>query len=415
MNNKILDNIIKASESSGFHVSEDIYDQSDNKLLAKGNAVSSAIRQKLFNRILKKPLETCLSSDNAITSEDISNAAKMLIKNNSLLNLISPNIEDEAKALVNLKIDPLASILLTVMKDSHPNKLNHSLFVALIARSVATNMNLSHQEITNLTLSSILHDVGELYSPIPETKALTENDWRQIMAHPVIGSAIVEQYMNYPVEVSATILEHHERCDGTGYPKKIKANDCSTNGQILILILSEAIAGILQSGVEAQNISILFKMSSGVYPTKPLNAFNNMLKSLSYTRSEVNKDSTMDHLQLKITTLNDVSLKVENLLKNNDIPVLIEENATHLKFRLEKLKQSIYSSGIQYYLDEKSWITSDDSQVILLELKILTNEVGWQIQDMLRDITLRLVDFEHHLPKEFSEITEQLAQLNKKY
>lgn len=43
-----------------------------------------------------------------------------------------------------------------------------------------------------------------------------------------------------------------------------------------------------------------------------------------------------------------------------------------------------------------------------------SNEVGWQIQDMLRDITLRLLDFNGDLPQSFAEIMEQLGSVNQK-
>lgn len=404
-----MDNIIAASANSDLQVAEDIYDQSGNKLLAKGYKITPEIREKLLNKVLKKPIETCIKSENTITCEDISKEALLLFKASPLLNSISSNIEDEAKELLQLKIAPLASMLLTVMRDGGTNKFNHSLQVTLIARSIARNMNLGHQDMTNLTLSSLLHDVGELYASVPEKGELSKEDWRKVMAHPILGSSVVKLYMNYPVEVSAAIFEHHERCDGTGYPQKLNANNCSINGQILIL--SEAVAGILKSGVETQNMTVAFKMASDVYPLKPLNALNDLLKSLTYVRSEVNKNSAIDRLNLKMKTFSEVQTKIENLLNNNDIPVMIEESAKHLKFRIEKLKQSIYSSGIHYYLEDDSWMGSDDSQIIMLELEIATNETRWQILDMLRDLTLRLIDFKSELPTEFSEITEQLAQV----
>lgn len=365
-----------------------------------------------FGRVLKKPIETSIQSDDSITSKVIAEAALELTNKSPLLKAISSNIEEEAKDLAQLEINPLASMLLTVMRDSGGNQFNHALLVTLVARSIARSMNISKKDMTNLSLSGLLHDIGDLYSSVPKDGMLTKESWRKVMAHPVVGSSVVKLYMNYHIEVSTAILEHHERCDGTGYPRKLDANNCSVNGQILIL--SEAIAGILKTGVETQNVLIAFKLASHVYPAAPLNAFNQMLKSLMYVRSENDKSATISHLTLKMKTLNEVLLSLGEILKTKGISLQIEEGANHLKHRILKLKQVIYSSGIQYYLEDNSWLNSDDNQIIGLELEISTNEVGWQIQDMLRDITLRSLVYQDELPESFTQITEQLASVIRK-
>ncbi len=407
----MLDSIIKASANSDFHVAEDIYDQANNKLLAKGYKITPEIRDKLFDRVLKKPIETSIQSDNPITGKTIAEAGLELIKNSPLLKAIASNIELEAKELAHLKIQPLASMLLTVMRDSGSNRFNHALLVTLVARSIARNMKISNKDMTNLSLSGLLHDVGDLYLSVPDSGLLTKEDWHKVMAHPVVGSSVVKLYMDYDIDVSTAILEHHERCDNTGYPRKLDANNCSVNGQILIL--AEAIAGILKTGVETQNVLVAFKLASHVYPESPLNAFNQMLKSLMFVRSENDKNSIINHLTDRVKTLNAVLLSLDDLLIKKDMPALIVESANHLKRRMLKLKQAIYSSGIQYYLEDNSWLHSDDNQIIGLELEISTNEVGWQIQDMLRDVTLRLLEYKGEFPEPFVQITEQLASVIK--
>ena len=184
-NNKILDNIIAASKNSDFEVAEDIYDSSDNKLLAKGYKITPAIREKLFNRILKKPIETCITSNSSVTSEELSDSALKLIKKTPLLSLISSDIENEANDLRNLKLETLASLLLTVMRDNGSGAFNHALFVTLLARSIANKMRIDQRDITNLSLSSLLHDIGELYSSFPEDGELSEENWHKVMVHPV--------------------------------------------------------------------------------------------------------------------------------------------------------------------------------------------------------------------------------------
>lgn len=409
-NNDILDNILLASDRADLQVSEDVYDESGQKLLAKGYKITTSIREKILNKVLKKPIETCIAAENSITNEDLASAAQLIIENSPLLNVLPLNKSDEVAAFKKVKIAPLASMLLTVMKDGESNKLNHSVLVTLIARSIADHMNLSQQELTHLTIASLLHDVGELYASVPESGELTIDEWRKVMSHPVLGGSVVKLYMDYPAPVSTAIYEHHARCDGSGYPPELDADNCSLLGQVLIL--AEAIAGMLKPGVNAQSVIVAFKLSSGIYPSKPLIALNSMLKSLPKTDSDADKNITIDLLSMKIDTLNTVQLKLEGLLKEQGIPELILPTATHVKTRIDKLKRSVFDSGIHYYLDDHTWVDTGDHQLVMLELEAATNEIGWQIQDILRDITLRLVGFRGKLPKLFTEVTEQLAQVD---
>lgn len=187
------------------------------------------------------------------------------------------------------------------------------------------------------------------------------------------------------------------------------AENCSTLGQVLIL--AEAAAGMLKPGAESRNISVAFKLSGGVYPSKPLAALNQMLKSLPHIGGEIDKKNVMERLSRKLNTLDEVQSKLTSFLNNSDNPQLVEHSAMHLNARVGNLKRSIFDAGTHYYLDEDSWINVEDDQMIMHELENATSEIGWQIQDMLRDTTLHLVDFKLELPVAFVAITEQLAQV----
>jgi len=408
-NGEILNNIISASASTDMQVAEDIYDQSGNKLLAKGHKITPAVRDKLLNRVLRKPFEASIESDNSVTNEELAREAVSLVKNDTLLSSIFDDIKVEALALAKLTIEPLASLLLTVMRDGESNQLKHALFVTLVARSIARHMQLSERDMTNLSLAGLLHDIGDLYVSVPSDGVLSINDWRKMMSHPVTGSGIIKLHTNYPSAVSTAILEHHERCDGTGYPKSVKADSCSTNGQILIV--AEAVAGLLKSRGNLQNIVVSLKMSSGIYPCKPLSVLNEMLRSVALTAGDFDREQVISRLKQKLKTLKSVSLKIDEVVKSNEMPTLLAEVTIHLSHRIERLLQTVHASGLHYYVEDSSWDDAEDNSIILLELAITTNEVKWQIQDILRDLTFRLVAYESALPEQLAAITEQLAQV----
>lgn len=153
-------------------------------------------------------------------------------------------------------------------------------------------MKLDQYAMTNLSLASVLHDIGHLYTSIPKEEKLTQEHWRKVMVHPILGSSIVAKYMNHPSEVATAILEHHERCNGNGYPRHIDANDCSVCGQILIL--AETIAGIIKKEKKLQGALMVLKISFSNYPTLPLDAFKNIIDLNSYIFTDNNVNFTQD-------------------------------------------------------------------------------------------------------------------------
>ena len=128
-NKDILENILSASasENSKFRTSEDIYDDSGNKLLGKGYEITPKIKEKLFNRILKKPLEASIQSDNVVTTDHLRESAIEQLTANPILMHLKIDLKTEAKQLSYLKLDPLASLLLSVIRDTDSENFKHLL------------------------------------------------------------------------------------------------------------------------------------------------------------------------------------------------------------------------------------------------------------------------------------------------
>ena len=376
----ILENIISATETSTFHVAEDVYDQSGNKLLGKGYRITPKIKAHLLNRILKKPIETSIKSNNPVTATYLGDSALEELTSNSILTRLKGSLKTEAKELKYLSLDPLASLLLTVIRDSEPEHFKHALFVTLLAKAMAKEMKLGSYDIANLSLSCLLHDIGELYVSIPQEEKLTDEHWHKVMVHPILGSSIVAKHMNYPKEFSVAILEHHERCNGNGYPRHIDANSCSVNGQILIM--AEAIAGMVKREKKLQGALMVLRLSFTNYPTRPLNAFKNIVDLNSYVLTDNNTDFTQDTIKATLKSFNDIRIKVIEYIKDNRVNSI----ARHLEARLLIVEQSLSESGITHYLDDVFWKESLGNQTIRIELEVTVQEIEWQVQDIARHL-----------------------------
>lgn len=98
----------------------------------------------------------------------------------------------------------------------------HSAAVARFARALAQAAGRSEREQELVRIAGLLHDVGKFTFPdrTLTKKVLTEEDWVLVRSHPQRGADIVRRVRGY-AEVADIILCHHERMDGTGYPRGI--------------------------------------------------------------------------------------------------------------------------------------------------------------------------------------------------
>lgn len=100
----------------------------------------------------------------------------------------------------------------------------HSQRVASLSLAIAEELNLSSEERYALELAAKLHDIGKLALPdsaLNKQSPLSEDEWRAMREHPVIGARIVGE-IDELAFVSTIVRHHHERLDGTGYPDGLR-------------------------------------------------------------------------------------------------------------------------------------------------------------------------------------------------
>ena len=89
-----------------------------------------------------------------------------------------------------------------------------------ICRMIGQKMGLPDDELNELELLSVLHDVGKIVIDayvLNKDDALSEEDWKEIRKHPEVGYRILKSAPEL-ASVAECVLSHHERWDGTGYP-----------------------------------------------------------------------------------------------------------------------------------------------------------------------------------------------------
>jgi response regulator RpfG family c-di-GMP phosphodiesterase len=117
--------------------------------------------------------------------------------------------------------------------------------VGRYAVATGAELGLSDEAQRNLWLGAVLHDIGMLVVPenvLNKQGALSEEEWRLIRRHPVIGAAIVEG-VPFLEPARPCILQHHERWDGSGYPDGLHSGEITLEG--CIVAIADAYAAML--------------------------------------------------------------------------------------------------------------------------------------------------------------------------
>jgi len=102
---------------------------------------------------------------------------------------------------------------------------------------MAIELGYSDEELFNIGLGTLLHDVGKLLIPksiIQKPESLTDMEMSLIKQHCELGRSSLEG-LNFPKEYTDIVMQHYERLDGSGYPKGLKGDEICRNAKIVMI------------------------------------------------------------------------------------------------------------------------------------------------------------------------------------
>ncbi len=113
----------------------------------------------------------------------------------------------------------------------------HSLNVALIARRIGRWLKFDGNELDNLTLAGLLHDIGKAKIPadlLNKPGKYTDEEFALVKQHPQFSyDLLADLPLDNHIKMAA--LSHHERCDGSGYPSGLTQNDTDDYAMIIAI------------------------------------------------------------------------------------------------------------------------------------------------------------------------------------
>ncbi len=126
-------------------------------------------------------------------------------------------------------------VLVAALEARDPYTAGHQLRVAHLACAIATAMELTQDKIDGIQMAGSIHDIGKLSIPaeiLSKPTKLTNLEFSLIKEHSQNGYDMLKD-VESPWPLAQIVYQHHERMDGSGYPRKLKGNEILVEARIM--------------------------------------------------------------------------------------------------------------------------------------------------------------------------------------
>jgi PAS domain S-box-containing protein len=129
----------------------------------------------------------------------------------------------------------IIQVMVSTVEARDPYTAGHQARSADLSRAIATEMGLSQDKIDGLRMAGSVHDIGKLSIPaeiLSKPKKLSEIEFSLIKEHSQKGYDILKE-VESPWPLAQIVYQHHERMNGSGYPRNLKGDDILLEARIL--------------------------------------------------------------------------------------------------------------------------------------------------------------------------------------
>ena len=148
--------------------------------------------------------------------------------------ILEQRVQERTRELENAMNGAIQAMALTVeMRD--PYTSGHQRRSADLAAAIAREMDLPPEKIESVYMAGLIHDIGKIRVPsgiLCHPGRLGEAEFAIIKPHPETGHEILKG-IEFPWPVAEIVMQHHERVDGSGYPRRLKGDEILLEARIL--------------------------------------------------------------------------------------------------------------------------------------------------------------------------------------
>ncbi len=173
---------------------------------------------------------------NPINEEEVTTGYVLTIKDISEQVKSREELKNSYRNIRKLLFDSIHAMSIA-LEFRDPYTAGHQVRVSNLSTAIANKMQLSENQSNGIYLASIIHDIGKIYIPaeiLTRPRRLTDLEFKIIQTHAEAGYQILKD-VDYPWPIAETVYQHHERLDGSGYPRGLTGNDIIIEAKIISL------------------------------------------------------------------------------------------------------------------------------------------------------------------------------------
>ena len=395
------DHLAEVNETQDVIANADIVNKEGILLCKKDMHITKKTASRLLQHKLTKPIENSIKLSNSIDNNFL--RRKLILIHGEYPDLLTIqnqlNFASICRTLFTTTLlQPIVIQKLTVINEQIPEQINKAVFTAWFSVIIAIEMGLDKHDQQDAFLAGLLHDIGFIHlSPglLKKKTALSAEEWRAIQSHVVIGNVMLEHYDAIPPNVALAVLEHHERCDGAGYPTNKNEDHLGVLGQII---------GIADSiyAIRTQQFTKYNRNMFDLMPYLQMNAntyFYDVYKAVSTILKRTGLKMTLPNSSDIKSMANTTLLRSEalshaiNFMQTENVTGLANELPGNKGKALFKLSSQVIKSTSESGLvkDElHTWLRglSHDPDVNAInelnEIDLMLNELHWQLNNAYR-------------------------------
>lgn len=395
-----LKSVVEFSDSSEVVSSEDIYSSNGIKLVSKGTRLDKSFYDRLVRyKLAKTTIDGCLTVKGAVTPGSLVADAARMLDEDPMLGRMAEAVTDKLllrNGLSRVYLNDTLAFKLTLAREKRPQLYKHGIRVALISLYLGDCLHLRPEELIALATAAVFHDLGELHidaALFDPDHQLTMEERRHIFSHPIITYLILKEFPEYRPQICNAVLNHHERLDGSGYPRNLDAGKINTLSQILAV--AEVAGSLCEPGRQANacsRVEVILKLNSGQF-RKDLVGY----LSRVFMKDELPNGPETRALLAKVRAEMEVLLKALASWKASYSAcdsTQSHEGMVYTQARLTSVEQGLFDIGLNSVEPDALTKGIEDDPHSLVELEHLVNETTWQLRDSINEIWRRWPELE---------------------
>lgn len=375
----------------------DIHSASGIKLVNTGMRINSALYERLLQHKLAPSLDQCLSAENAVTGKSLAEQAALMLKEDERLAVIQSVQMGGWKlpfVLKQVPLNPAIAFKLTVMRETQPELFQHSLYVALVSTYIGMQMRLDKSQLIDLATAALLHDIGILHVDpelLEREHKMTEGERRHLYVHSVTSWMILKSYPEYTPDVLNAVLQHHERLDGSGYPRGLKSGEIGQLGQIV------AVAEIIASRYSKEDVEHGWSRLETILKLNLRRYGWNLVRHLKvFYQDEGEVPPCLEEDKLasrdKMSKISAIFSAWDSAWKKctpGEKKGCAYPVCSFINERMANLKLEIIDAGLNPYANDGNFVGIEEDPRACFEARILLDETLWQLHNIQQEIRRR--------------------------